>query len=587
MMPSALWSRCAATCWFGTWLAVAAPAPSALAAEDIVTMGRKTTVFQRSESWETVTFFRQSAPGSNFEVISPTSAPPLDVPPDVGRTLILPRLEKFGVQLVTLAPGVSPARIEPLVSNYNDQHVVSATSPGYVAIAGNSTRGNPIYQSGGNQLLVVNEVIVRFKTANPGQISAFFGQFGAIVVRAPSGAGQGSYLVSFPRLSGHDALALSNRLNSIEPVQYSHPNFIVVDPGRLPGYGPSGTPAVCERCAGSVAPAAGQEPLFSGEWHLKNAGGMGKAFADINALKAWSISKGSSTVVIAVLDDRIDLGQEDLAAQIVDPWDATTGEIMNSGTPLSEFDGHGTAAAGLAAAATNGIGIAGVAAKCKIMPIRTHYDGATDILSIAEGIKHAAVSAQVLSMSWTLADGSSSIDEIEDALSFAADDKGRVLVFAAGNNQGFPVSYPASAVSRFPIIAVSATDQWDNLKAISDPKDPCKWGTQFGSYTISAPGVDLYTTDATDVSGFCKAGPVMNYTTFSGTSAATPVVAGVAALLLSADPQLTASTVQLRLQQSVVGTSRRIDACLALQGGADCKRESTPAAPMNLNVDEN
>jgi subtilisin family serine protease len=481
---------------------------------------------------------------------------------------------------------VAPSAVGALISHYNHLHAGSATTDGFEAFAGASPRGHPIYESGGIQKLVVNELIVKVpRGTGQAAIATLFDQYQLKVLKSPADLARDAFLVSLPGKTGHDARLVSNRLDQHPVVEYSQPNFVNIDPGRLPVLGLASGQLACSRCPAAMPATPGGDPLFSTQWHLRNEGNAGKKFADINAEGAWTITQGESSVVIAVLDDRIDVNHEDLEGKIVEPWDAIMEEGMEMDAPLSTGDVHGTAAAGLAAAwIGNGIGIAGVAGKVKLMPIRTHYAADNQEYAAAQGIKHAADHAQVLSMSWSLVDGDQTLPHIESAIAYAAIDKNRVLVFATGNNQGFQANYPASAAARFPIIAVSATDEWDKLKVISNPSDLCDWGSSTSPEAVAAPGVHLFTTDRAGEAGYCATGTFSDYATFNGTSAATPVVAGVVALMLSAEPSLTPSQVRLRLQQTAEPLSRRIDACRAVQGGSKCARGPRPDAPSDLDI---
>jgi subtilisin family serine protease len=154
--------------------------------------------------------------------------------------------------------------------------------------------------------------------------------------------------------------------------------------------------------------AVPNDPLFGQQWHLHNTGqGHGKPDADVDAPEAWNITTGSSNVVIAVLDDSVQISHPDLSANIfrnsaevsngidddnngyVDDlrgWDFVDND--NDPSPILADDDHGTACAGVAAAAgNNGQGVAGVAYNCRILPLRVF--GASSS-TIAQAIYYAA-----------------------------------------------------------------------------------------------------------------------------------------------------------------------------------------------------
>lgn len=587
----------------GAILAVFALEGHSQAVTDSFSMGGRTTRFTLSDRFETVTFYEEHAADSR-RVISRPSARPLTVPPNVGRALILPSLERFGVMIIELAPQVDRSAVLRIVADYNRQF---PAYPRHLAVAGGerhtrSPNGNPIYSAGSVHNLLVNEVVVRFKRGTDRLvIGRTLGLFNAEVLRQPAVADRDSYLVRFPGMSGHGARDLSNRLDAQDVVEYSQPNFYFIDPQRLPGAGLAGGPKGCLlRCPDTMPPVQIGDRFLSKQWHLDNTGITGTEFADISARKAWAITPGNSNIVIAVLDDLVESGHEDLAGKICAsgtvcaPSTAFPPGVPNAGLSLTDSDFHGTAAAGLAAAVTGNLrGVAGVAIKSRIMPVRTHADGVPSLQSIETGIKHAADHAQVLSMSWHLGWASSypqGILEVERAIEYATLIKKRVLVFAAGNHDGLPgieANYPANLTAKFPIIAVSATNEWDQLKVKEDLGDDCDWSSNIGVDTVAAPGVNLYTTDRMGDAGYCATGAHNNYTLFGGTSGATPLVAGTAALILAVDRSMTPLEVRTRLQLSAEhpapearpydesgwGTGwGRINACRALQGRASCFR---------------
>ena len=196
----------------------------------------------------------------------------------------------------------------------------------------------------------------------------------------------------------------------------------------------------------------------------------------------------------------------------------------------------------------------------------------------ARGIRKAADAAQVLSMSWTMGSPLNRSNVIEEAIRYALD-KNRVLVFAAGNSYRDEVNYPANLSSVYPVIAVSAIDRLGKFRIAGPlPDKSGSWGSNYGpEISVAAPGENIYTSDNTGTAGHCFTG---DYTVFHGTSAATPVVAGVAALVLSQQPDLTPAQVRERLQQTARHPTDAlrpsdeygwgiIDACRAV-GGTGC-----------------
>jgi subtilisin family serine protease len=275
----------------------------------------------------------------------------------------------------------------------------------------------------------------------------------------------------------------------------------------------------------------------------------------------------------------------DLQGKLISGWDAYSGD--NDPSP-QYWDGHGTAVAGVAAAVTgNAHGIKGIGADVSIMPVRvyqTPYPNAPDAdmphVAIKAGIETAAEAAEILNNSWVKSQSMLANNAIEAGIDYALG-LGRVVIFAVGN-EGKSVRYPAllstsvaSGGEPRPIVAVGATDSDDQATS---------W-TNFGDDRVSvvAPGLDILTTDISGSSGYCQT----DYVIFSGTSAAAPLVAGTAALVVSNEPTLSPNAVRERLQSttnSMVYEQKtghgRIDACRALLGtDSDCERLQEPRTP--------
>ena len=260
-----------------------------------------------------------------------------------------------------------------------------------------------------------------------------------------------------------------------------------------------------------VAPMlAPNDPYAGSAWHLNKIG----------APTAWDVSAGTG-VTVAVLDSGVDATHPDLAARLVAGWN-----FYDNNANTSDVYGHGTQVAGsVAATINNSIGVAAVAGQASIMPIRvTDTAGAGYTSMIASGLTYAA------DRGVRVANISFANQPIRAAVVSAAQymkDKGGLVFVAAGNrgvDEGFT---PTTSLS-----AVSATDSND-AKA--------SWSS-YGSFVgLSAPGVSIYTT---------KRGGA--YGTASGTSFATPVAAGVAALMMAARPALKSTEVESIMFSSAV-----------------------------------
>ncbi len=319
----------------------------------------------------------------------------------------------------------------------------------------------------------------------------------------------------------------------------------------------------------AAGPLAGTNDFwYSDQWFLHNTGYFGNpSDVDIDAPEAWNKTTGSSSVIIAIIDEGVDRTHEDLSAKMVPGYDTTGGHGGATGGSPSGNDAHGTAAAGIAAAlSNNSIGVAGVCQGCRIMPVRIAYDPGdgtwvTTDANLANGITWAYQNgAWVLNNSWKAGPASTFItNAISNAKTQGRGGKGSVVVFSAGNDNASTVSYPASLST---VIAVGASNLCDQRKipatTTNTTQNKCNafepWGSNYGSaLDISAPGVWLTTTDIMGDAGYDKTGDPYsaNYDGyFNGTSGAAPIVSGVAGLVLSANPYLSADEVQTILQNT-------------------------------------
>ncbi|NJN60381.1 MAG: S8 family serine peptidase [Coleofasciculaceae cyanobacterium RL_1_1] len=329
------------------------------------------------------------------------------------------------------------------------------------------------------------------------------------------------------------------------------------------------------------------DSLYSRQWYLQNSGGSQLAEGShINIETAWNVTRGDRSIVVAIADDSIDLDHPDFQGmgKIVAPQDLAGRDFLP--LPEAESDNHGTACAGVCLAEETGDGVVGVAPGCAMMPIRT--TGYLDDVSIEDLFNWAITQgAAVISCSW----GASAVSfplsmRQQAAIGRAArqgrNGKGCVVVFAAGNanrptqgtidEQGWtkgtlsgPTQWLAGYATHPDAIVVSAStslnrkaaySNWGKHISVCAPSNnapPGMWFPQDGYlYTApkiqaSLPGLGVFTTDRLGAAGYS---PSAFTETFGGTSSACPVVAGVAALVLSVNPNLTAAQVKQILQDS-------------------------------------
>lgn len=253
------------------------------------------------------------------------------------------------------------------------------------------------------------------------------------------------------------------------------------------------------------------DPKLSSEWHLSK----------IQAPTAWDYARGDA-ITIAILDAGVDGSHPDLVKQMLPGWNAVDGS-----SNTADINGHGTAVAGTAAAATNNsIGVASVAGNAKILPIRVSNatNGYAYWSDVARGLNWAAEhSAKIANISYEGVSNSSTVSTAAQYLR----NKGGLVVVAAGNSGIDP------GIANNPtMITVSATNS-------SDAKT--SW-SNFGNFIdVAAPGDSIITT--------AKGGL---YGSFWGTSFASPTTAGVVALIMSANPTLSPNDVESVLKNSAV-----------------------------------
>jgi subtilisin family serine protease len=414
-----------------------------------------------------------------------------------------------------------------------------AQGPHLTAAASDVGQELPVYDLEGIDVVATGEILVRPSAPAARELEADLSRLGTLARLA-----RGAYM-----LTVHDpntTLDVAKGLAVKGGVEYAEPNFITIIPPRpkIIAIAPAPAPA---------APAADfpRDPLFPQQWSLANAGGKGrKAGADIRARAAWALADGANTT-IAILDEGVDALHPDLRGKIVSPFDAILNRV---GQQPHSWDVHGTACAGIAAASTNNaIGMAGVGYKARILPVKiasTDRSGGEWITTteiLARGIEYAVDhGADVISNSWGGGDLDPHIaDAIRYGLSRGRNNKGAVIVFAAGN-EGGEVSWPARLALTTDVIAVSATNEWDELKTRTSRDGEDWWASNIGTaITVAAPGVHILTTGISGV-----AGKAAYFSGFNGTSSATPHVAGAAALLLSKEPQLSAAEVKRRLHDT-------------------------------------
>ncbi|MGB3294326.1 MAG: S8 family serine peptidase [Phormidesmis sp.] len=417
--------------------------------------------------------------------------------------------------------------------------------------------------SPGTYIYLANQLTVQFTEAlSVTQIEAIAHSLGIIRSHALAGS-DNTYCFVVGAAARQNPLKIANQL-------VRHPNVLLAEPNII------------------MAAAALYRPTdsrYSEQWHLfhRDSSTDLAPTAHIWAEKAWDITRGSRSVVIAVTDDGFDLAHPDLQGmgKIVAPRDLKNRDDL----PIpAGNENHGTAVAGVALAEENGAGVVGSAPGCSLMPIQ--MTGHLDDASIEQMFSWAVEQgADVISCSWSPAAIYFPLSQrisraINRATTEGRQGKGCVVLFSAGNanrpvegnvkETGWPenlVKGVTNWLSGFAIhpdvITVAASTSLNRKAAYSSwgrhisvaapsnngaPNMALSKGTFKTGPLISKKlaGRAVLTSDRTGSKGYTAS----SYTGFGGTSSACPLVAGVVGLMLSANPDLTAREVQQILQDT-------------------------------------
>jgi thermitase len=292
---------------------------------------------------------------------------------------------------------------------------------------------------------------------------------------------------------------------------------------------------------------------YNKQWGLKNTGrnsggifSPGKAGMDVNAEKAWTIATGTKEVKIAVIDTGVDYTHDDLKENILVnelELNGTEGvdddgngyvddvygyDFANNDNDPMDGHGHGTHCAGVIGAGHNSIGIRGVMAKVQILPIQfLTKSGRGSLEGAVKAIDYAIQrGVNIMSNSWGGGGASQALTEAVKR----AEQAGILFVAAAGNsnsNNDVKPTMPAN-IQAENVVSVGAMDGKGGRASFSN----------YGQKTVHvfAPGVKIYSTVQNNA-----------YKKMSGTSMACPMVAGVAGLILSSEPNLTPQELKQRL----------------------------------------
>ena len=369
---------------------------------------------------------------------------------------------------------------------------------------------SPVYRAGTHQLpwVPTRDVIIAIDpeiehAAARRQVDALVP---GTVVDESLGGLPNTFIVQTPLTSGIDVLSLVNDISGVGTVRYAEPDAIVIHRHFL----------------------IPNDPLFAQQWALNQSNDV-----DMDAPEAWDLTIGSEDIVVVVLDDGGQQAHPDLHQL---PGETFSGSGSGSGNHATSCDGHGTCVAScVTSTINNATDVVGVAPGCytragKIFNSIDFFGFCLGFLEFQDswavnGITWAQdVGARITNSSWGGGGASSTINAAFQSTANA----GVIHFAAAGNDGSSSISWPASNSN---VLAISAVASNGNLASFS---------TYGAGLFASAPGASILVSDRTGGDGFGSG----NTTTIDGTSFASPYAAGVAALILSQDPELTPADVR-------------------------------------------
>ncbi|MGF1515438.1 MAG: S8 family serine peptidase [Elainellaceae cyanobacterium] len=489
-----------------------------------------------------------------------------------------PVAQAAGGEVVQIMPLVSLTEVQVSEDDQLDPAMDRVRAREEVAFASH------VYQveDSPEQLYLTDQLTVQFKPdVGLAEVEAIAAAAGLARLEAIDGV-PNAYVFQVTVDAVANPLKLCNRLVRLSPVLLAEPNVVVSAQGF---YRP-------------------RDSRYPEQWYLQHQGGPSLvAGSHISVEAAWDITRGSRSIVVAVIDDGFDLNHPDFSGEgkLVAPRDLKASD----GVPFPEGvnENHGTPVAAIAIAEENGSGIVGVAPGCAFMPIR--YSGIIDDRSIEVMFSWAINNgADVISCSWGPVGTRYSLSlrqraAITRAATRGRDGKGAVVVFAAGNANrplngtidergwpggalqgntpwlnGFAVHPDVIAVSACSSLnQKSAYSSWGKEVSVAAPSNnavpglflPQRGFVNTGPAIRQPPGRGVLASDRLGALGYSPSDFIR---TFGGTSSACPVVAGVAALMLSANPDLSAQQVRQILQSTADKiVDRQTDPQLGLRKG--------------------
>ncbi len=439
------------------------------------------------------------------------------------------------------ASGGATAAVERAVRDLNEEPPVRFAS-----------RAVRRMQGDGNVSFLTPRFVVAFKRdVTPRQIADLNARYGVRVVERLGYVANGA-LCEAPAAQGDSGpVALSNIYFESGLCEFAHPDFIERRQWRS-------AMGVLERTATTAreTTTARDGDYVSRQWHLTVA----------KVIDAWGVTKGDPGVTVAVLDDGVDVAHPEFSGKIAAQFDFQN--KVADASPKADDDKHGTACAGVAAAA--GLKCSGAAPACRLMAVRTPTMlGVADEASMFRWASDQG--ADVISCSWGPPDNAgpfSLVDNVRAAIHYCLTSgrsgKGIPIFFAAGN--GNELVSDDGYASNPDVMAIAASTERDTKSPYSD------FGPEIficapSSGDAAAGDRRIFTTDRRGAAGYNTGDASLgdaagDYTSrFGGTSSACPLVAGIAALVLSVDSTLTRDHVReiLRTTADKIGGAGSAD----------------------------
>jgi len=409
--------------------------------------------------------------------------------------------------VVATAAGTTAAQAWQIAAQLSERAEVTEAAPLLVA-----RTGEPLY--------LTDEILVRWNADVPTAVREAWTQGLELTATLDYTVNPGDV---FRVDSSDDVLARANELAESGLVEFALPDFTV----------------------NRVSYANTNDPFFQGQWHLENTGQGGAVVdQDIDVSAAWDITRGTSSVTIAVIDTGVELAHPDLVDNLVQGVDVLSDDNDPKAEDGSFFgipwrESHSTAVCGVSGGrGDNGIGTSGVAPQCTVMPIRflSELFGPTPSLQDEADAMNFACNngAAILNNSWGPGSGSATLPAstkaaIDNCNQFGRNGLGAIVFFAAGNSNS---DNSGNGYAAYPGVL--------GITAVNDQGVRSSYSSYGSTVDCSAPSDGgnngIVTTDRLGNKGYDSG----DYTdSFGGTSSASPTAAGVMGLILSVDPGFT------------------------------------------------